>query len=193
MKFQTLYLALMLPCTAVAAVRQEINTSEDFGYGVDFFECDQEFNKIPWEKRHVKNQGSVYRMCIQPNAKARQEGVGIKSVDKLIWHMTTVEAPGFVSTDAVTNGKADNQINILSEEIPSQLFVLESMLPVSFYINPGAVQGLGLATMTKGSGDVEFSDFIFKSDVTIDMSAIQMAMTKTYDDTTVGTEMASEL
>eukprot|EP00980_Cylindrotheca_fusiformis_P011609 scaffold2744_cov136-Cylindrotheca_fusiformis.AAC.26 len=147
------------------------------GYGVEVFECDKALERITWEKRHVKNQGSTYRMCFRPNEKSLEDGVDIESIDSFTWEMTTIEAPGYVAWDAVKDGKADNQISVLVEHVPGKLYFLDSMLPVKFYINPGAVEGYGSATMKlkSGSAKVEFSDHMFKSDVTIDMSSLKLS------------------
>lgn len=146
------------------------------GYGVEMFECDNRLEKISWENRHVKNQGSIYRMCFRPNAKAREDNVDIASIDSFRWEMTTVEAPGLVYWDSVKNGEADNQISQLVAHEPGKLFYLECLLPVKFYINTGAVEGLGSATMKlkSGSESLTFSNYMFKSDVSIDLSSLNL-------------------
>lgn len=170
-----LTIAAFFSAVALAADRQQLKVAE-MGYGIEMFECDKKLEKITWENRHVKNQGATYRICLRPNAKAREDGVDIQSIDSFTWGTTTVEAPGFVSWDAVKDGKADNQISMLVTHEPGKFYFLESMLPVMFYINSGAVEGYGTATMKlgSGSGPVEFSDHMFKSDVTIDMSSLKL-------------------
>jgi hypothetical protein len=170
-----LAIATLLPAVSLAADRQPLKVLE-MGYGVEMFECDKKLEKITWENRHVKNQGATYRICLRPNAKAREDGVDIESIDTFTWGTTMVEAPGFVSWDAVKDGKADNQISMLVTHEPGKFYYLESMLPVKFYVNPGAVEGYGTATLKLGSesGPVEFGDHMFKSDVTIDMSSLNL-------------------
>jgi hypothetical protein len=170
-----LTIAALLPAVSLAEDRQQLKAVE-MDYGIEMFECDKNLEKVTWENRHVKNQGSTYRICLRPNAKAREDGVDIQSIDSFTWETTTVQAPGFVSWDAVKDGNADNQLSMLVTHEPGKFYFLESMLPVMFYINPGAVEGYGTATMKLGSesGPVEFGDHMFKSDVTIDMSRLHL-------------------
>ena len=150
-----LLLLQMLSGGNAAGVRgaQELATSE-IGYGVNTFVCDQNLERI--HESISKKQGSVFKLCFEPNEKAIEDGVGIKSIDSFTWkrgdsveQFAVVDGEDFVlSTSQCGTGKNKRMCS------------LETMLGGAFYRNRGPVTGLGTATMI-GSDSLHVVQLIY--------------------------------
>ena len=149
-----LFIGLSSPGVNAAGVRgaQELATHE-IAYGVNTYICDQNFERIE-ESTSItkgKSQGSVYKLCFEPNEKATEDGVGIKSIDSFSWKLgddveqfAVVDGEDFIlSTTKCGMGKN------------KQICSVETMLGGAFYRTNGSLTGLGTATMTVGDRQVE--------------------------------------
>ena len=135
-------------------------TAHEMGYGIEAYECDTKLKRIPTEKRQVKNQGSVYRICFRPNEKAREDGIHMKGVESFVWEMESKE--GLVTQTAVDNGKSDG---ILSSLIcKPKICYLDTLLNGGFYTNPGSVEGYGYAHLTFSDEPIRVEKWMFQAD-----------------------------
>ena len=141
----------MMAVTAAAGDPVQLS-AEELGYNVYAFLCNENLERISSNSKN--HQGSAYRACFEPNEKAKEDGVGIRTIDSFTWKLGDN-----TSQDAVIDGKADEVLNILACGVgPNQhMCYAESMLNADFYHSRGYVTGVGVATMTIGSGKVEMN------------------------------------
>ena len=149
---------------AAAAVHK---TASEMGYGVEVAECDADLDFIATNSpdRQVKSQGSTIRICFRPNEKARDDGIGMRAVDSFTWEME--HADGTAIQLAVKDGKDDGMLSYLVCEEGSKVCFLDTLLGANFYLNPGSVQGKGVAHLTFGSEPIDIEKWMFQADFKI--------------------------
>jgi hypothetical protein len=123
-------------------------TAQELGYGVTVYACDANLKRVP-AGQTPQNQGSIHRVCFQPNEKATTDGVGIRSIDSFVWKRSGSN----IEQVAVVSGRGDGVLSTLV--CGDYICHLETMLGADFYRSTGSVVGAGTATMTLGGGNVE--------------------------------------
>lgn len=136
----------------------EMTTTTDLSYGVETYDCDMEGNALSEENQFTKKVGTAYRVCFEPNAVAKEAGVGIKNIDTWTWETSTRE--GFVSLEVLKDGIAANPMSQI-QCLDDGKCILDSMLNTSFYQNRGSVEGAGTASFTDGTGPVPVKHALF--------------------------------
>jgi hypothetical protein len=132
------------------------------GYAIEIFECDKHLEELSTENRQRKIQGSSYRVCFRPNAKALEDGIGIERIEYFNWEL--FHKQGVAEQQAVFDGDGDNILTILTCNEDGKLCYLDSMLTVDFYVDSGSVLGYGEAVFTGNKGKVDMERYLFPHD-----------------------------
>jgi hypothetical protein len=130
-------------------------TAVELGYGVRMYECDGKWNEVT-TTASPKSQGSILRVCFEPNAMAQADGVGIRSIDSFTWKKNNNGNDNDGAEQAaVVDGRDDGVLSSLECNDADTICSLDTMLGADFYSRGSSVYGVGTATMTMGSGSVE--------------------------------------
>ena len=150
----------------VSEVVEEPNTIKVTGeskYGVDIYECDENFEEISLENRQRKQQGVIVRVCFRPNEASRNDNVRIKVIENFTWEME--HADGWAKQVAIENNDGDGLLSDAACFPNLNFCYADTLFGSNFFHHSGSVQGLGTAILTKGgSGDDENEPIIVSLD-----------------------------
>jgi len=136
----------------------EMTTATDLNYGVETYDCDMRGHALSEENEYTKKIGAAYRVCFEPNAVAKEAGVGIKNIDSWTWETSTTD--GWVTSQVLKEGKVVNHMGQIQCQDDGKC-ILDSMLNTNFFKNPGSVEGTGTASFTAGTGSVPVKHALF--------------------------------
>jgi hypothetical protein len=124
-------------------------------YEVEGYLCGTDLNKYAEgdpEADAVRNQGALIRVCVRPNADARDDGVFMRAIDVFTWKR---EDPVLLTQEAVKDRAAStNALTALFCNAGDLVCSFESILFAAFYTELGTVAGEGTASMQfGGNGD----------------------------------------
>jgi hypothetical protein len=117
-------------------------------YLVIGYRCNANNEKV--EINEAITQGTVVKVCVEPDAEATADGIKMRSIDDFTWSRVT---PNVVNQPAIVgkNQVAANQLTTLVCIGGSQKCSFETILFAAFYTTPGAVLGSGVASMQFGT------------------------------------------
>jgi len=138
----------------------EMTTATDLNYGVESYDCDMQGNALSEENEYRKKVGAAYRVCFEPNAAAKMDGVGIKNIDTWTWETSTVD--DWVSLEVLKDGKTVNAMSHI-QCLDDGKCILDSMLNTAFFQNQLSVEGAGTASFTAGTGSVPVKHSLFSA------------------------------
>jgi hypothetical protein len=122
-------------------------------YQVEGYLCD--YNNVELsdvKKASVKNQGSILRVCVRPDAEARDQQVYMKYIDSFAWQRDFGGAIGIVFQPAVEDREAaGNGLTELYCISGQEVCAFETILYASMFQTPGMVSGSGIASMQFGT------------------------------------------
>jgi hypothetical protein len=132
----------------VAAKETVVVTAEAI-YQVEAFQCNNLNEKLTDVELAIsRNQGSVVRVCVQPDLEGRGSGVVMKSIDSFTFNRDYGGPIGTVTQAAVENGiAASNFLTDLYCTEGSPVCAFETVLFSSMYMQQGSVAGTGEASM----------------------------------------------
>jgi hypothetical protein len=117
-------------------------------YLVIGYRCDAANDKVVIDL--AITQGTVVKVCVEPDAEATADGIKMRSIDDFTWSRNspnTVNQPAIVGRNRV----AANQLTTLVCTGGQQICSFETILFAAFYTTPGAVLGAGVASMQFGT------------------------------------------
>mmetsp|Transcript_57148 Transcript_57148/g.139321 ORF Transcript_57148/g.139321 Transcript_57148/m.139321 type:complete len:460 (-) Transcript_57148:122-1501(-) len=135
------------------AARDELVRTAVQAYEVDGFLCDSNDVALTGQDLvEARNQGSILKVCVTPNADAQADGVFMRYIDSFSWTRDYGGVIGVVTQAAVVNrDAASNGLTDLTCVAGSLVCSFETILFASMYRTPGQVLGTGIASMQLGS------------------------------------------
>jgi hypothetical protein len=117
-------------------------------YLLEAFQCDEAFVELSaTEKAVARDQGTIIRICVRPNADARPDGVKMREVQSLTFSRTDPN----VSQVAVEDSRPDvNGLTILTCNAGDDICMVETILTAQFFGTPSVVTGVGMGSMQFG-------------------------------------------
>jgi hypothetical protein len=109
-------------------------------YGAEAFECDLEDNPIVDSQTNT-NQGDTIRVCVRPDAVAREFGVVIKSINSFLLQRGDVEQD-VITPNEVVESKETTEYRCTSGQ---PLCSFTTVVNNDFYYSKGEVGGIGEA------------------------------------------------
>ena len=144
----------------VAENEADENTNTNSNYGIDVYECDQNFRALDKEHLQTKKRGKVYRVCLVPNNFANADGVGIKNVTT--WEWETNAAHQYAIIDNV----GQNGLSEINCRADGSVCAIDTMLTADFHVDPGSILGKGEASLLDGTvSSMEFRLFPFQFNI----------------------------
>jgi hypothetical protein len=129
--------------------KEKIVATAEAIYQVEGFQCNNLNEKLTDVELAInRNQGSVIRVCVQPDLEGRGSGIVMKSIDSFTFDRDYGVPFGTVTQAAVENGTAAS--NFLTELYcteGSPVCAFETVLFASMYMEQGSVAGTGEASM----------------------------------------------
>ena len=142
--------------------------TEESKYGVDIYECDENFDEISLENRQRKQQGVIVRVCFRPNEASKNDNVHIKVIETFTWEME--HADGWAKQVAIENNHGDGLLSDAACFPDRDICYADTLFGSNFFHHSGSVQGLGTAVLTMSEGDdnepiiVSLEKWIFQAD-----------------------------
>jgi len=135
------------------ASKEKIVQSAEAVYKVEGFQCNDSNERLSEiEVSVARNQGSVIRLCVQPDQEARDQNIVMKSINSFVFNRDYGTPIGIVTQSAVEDGEAaTNFLTELDCTEGSLVCVFETVLFASMFMAPGAVTGSGEASMQFGT------------------------------------------
>jgi hypothetical protein len=100
----------------------------------------------PAELAATRNQGSVIRVCVKPDAEATADGIKMRSIDEFTFTRDLISQPAITSA----NTQSDNGLTSLSCTSGADVCSFETILFAAFYTTAGTVAGSGTGSMQFG-------------------------------------------
>lgn len=133
--------------------RDQLVQTANQEYQVEGFLCD--YNNIELsdtEKVQARNQGSILRVCVRPDAEARSDEVYMRYIDSFTWQRDYGGNIGSLTQEAVVDREAaNNGLTELYCVSGSEVCAFETILFAAMFRTPGAVSGAGIASMQFGT------------------------------------------
>lgn len=122
-------------------------------YEVDAFQCNAINGALsPQQLSASRIQGSIVRVCVQPDTAAIAQGIFMRNIDLFVFSRVYGSGIPDAVQEAVLNGEgASNGLTFLDCSAGDQTCAFETLLSAIFYRNAGEVQGSGIASMQFGS------------------------------------------
>ena len=116
------------------------------GYQCDFFGDELSGSAIA----ATRNQGSVIKVCVEPDREARNAGIKMRSIDSFTFTSRLFPA---ISQPAITapNTASDNGLTTVTCTAGVDMCWFETLLFAGFYGSPGTVAGEGIGSMQFGA------------------------------------------
>jgi hypothetical protein len=121
-------------------------------YFLEAFQCDDLNAPLsPAELLEFRNQGSIIRVCVQPDATAKEHSVYMKSINSFSFTRNYEGYPSVIQV-AVENGlEAGNHLTTLDCGSGTSVCAFETILFAAFFKSPGSVVGSGTGYMQFGT------------------------------------------
>jgi hypothetical protein len=122
-------------------------------YEVDAFQCNAINGALSTQQLSASRiQGSVVRVCVQPDTVAIEQGIFMRNIDSFVFSRVYGNGIPDAVQVAILNGQgASNGLTFLDCAAGEQTCSFETLLVAEFYRNAGNVQGSGIASMRFGS------------------------------------------
>lgn len=122
-------------------------------FEVDAFQCNAINGALsPQQLSASRIQGSIVRVCVQPDIVAIVQGIFMRNIDSFVFSRVYGNGTPNAVQVAVLNGQeAPNGLTFLDCTAGEQTCSFETLLSGPFYRNAGEVQGSGVASMQFGS------------------------------------------
>jgi hypothetical protein len=123
-------------------------------YLLDGYQCNADNTKLTTsELSAFRNQGSVIRVCVKPDADAELAGIKMRSLDAFTFTRVNSDET-IITQDAITgsNEQAPNGLTSLICISGSAVCHFETILIAAFYTSLGSVLGSGTGSMQFGGG-----------------------------------------
>jgi hypothetical protein len=102
---------------------------------------------IETELAATRNQGSVIRVCVKPDAEAIADGIKMRSIDNFMFIQDIIIQPAIIGY----NQESSNGLTILTCSNGDEVCVFETILFAAFYSTAGVVLGSGTGSMQFGA------------------------------------------
>jgi hypothetical protein len=117
-------------------------------YLLDGYQCNDANDALTEaELAATRNQGSVIRVCVKPDAEATADGIKMRSIDEFTFTRDTISQPAITSA----NTQSDNGLTSLSCTSGADVCSFETILFAAFYTTAGTVAGSGTGSMQFGA------------------------------------------
>jgi hypothetical protein len=127
-----------------------INTANQV-YLIDGYQCDQfGFELTGLALSATRNQGSIIKVCVEPDQEAQSAGIKMRSIDSFTF--TRLDTPA-ITQPAVTgpNTASTNGLTAVTCLAGVDMCWFETLLFAGFYGSPGVVGGEGVGSMQFGA------------------------------------------
>jgi hypothetical protein len=138
---QTFFLAAAMAALVAAA-------DDDPFHGIQTFECDNNLNELPMDKRQIKNRGVPVRICFRPYDESASR---IKKIDSFTWEFN--HEAGTAEQNVVDNGSDDGATSMMACKEEGKICFLDTYLGTQFYLNRASVEGYGSAQLEIDNDD----------------------------------------
>ena len=130
-------------------------SSYEVGYEIDVYACDENMEQVHSTDQlaFLIDQGSVYKLCFEPNEKARLDGVHINAIGYFDWRRQGRTCEEYAQQVAVWDAKAVESSLLVCDDDYRVKCSLETMLGEAFHHDTHQGQpitGYGTATLTTG-------------------------------------------
>ena len=159
--FAATIVVVATPRSAVGEPSHNVQATES-KYGIDVYECNENFEEISLENRQRKNQGDIFRACFRPNEAARNDDVHIKLIEKFTWEMEHED--GWARQVAIENNQGDGHLSEAACFDDLDLCYSDTLFSSNFFKHKGSVQGTGTGRLTVGEEPVPLDKWIFQAD-----------------------------
>lgn len=135
---------------SVEPKNQLVNTANQV-YLLEGYQCDgNNLQLSPDALAATQNQGSVIKVCVEPDLEARESGIFMRSIDSFTFSRADITPP--VSQPAIidVNTASPNGLTAMSCSRGVAKCSFETILFAAFYASPGAVGGSGVGSMQFG-------------------------------------------
>ena len=141
------------------AARDELVRTAVQAYEVDGYLCDNNNVALTGQDLvEARNQGSILRVCVTPNADAQADGVFMRFINSFTWTRDYGGVIGVVTQSAIVDREpASNGLTDLNCVAGSLVCSFETILFASMYRTPGQVVGTGIASMQLGNQPISRS------------------------------------
>jgi hypothetical protein len=132
------------------APKIKITNTANQVYLLDGYQCDAANDALTGtDLTDTRNQGSVIRVCVKPDADAVTAGIKMRSLDEFTFSRNA----GAISQEAIVgyNQEATNGLTSLTCSNGADVCVFETILFAAFYSNVGVVLGSGTGSMQFGA------------------------------------------
>jgi hypothetical protein len=138
---------------SVAPKIKVINTANQV-YLIDGYQCDAggvELDEAALAA--TRNQGSVIKVCVEPDQEARDSGIFMRSIDSFTFIRSDVDPE--INQPAITgpNTASNNGLTAVTCSRGDLQCSFETILFAAFYASPGTVGGEGVGSMQFGNTD----------------------------------------
>jgi hypothetical protein len=137
----------------VAPKIKVINTANQV-YLIDGYQCDAGGVELDAAAlAATRNQGSVIKVCVEPDQEARDSGIYMRSVDSFTFIRSDVDPE--INQPAITgpNQASNNGLTAVTCSRGLIQCSFETILFAAFYASPGTVGGEGVGSMQFGNTD----------------------------------------
>jgi hypothetical protein len=136
---------------SVAPKIKVINTANQV-YLIEGFQCDAGGVELDAEAlAATRNQGSVIKVCVQPDEEARDSGIFMRSVDSFTFIRSDVTPPIEQPAIEGPNTASNNGLTAITCSRGLAQCNFETILFAAFYATPGTVGGEGVGSMQFGN------------------------------------------
>jgi hypothetical protein len=135
---------------SVAPKIKVINTANQV-YLIDGYQCDAFGVELDAAAlAATRNQGSVIKVCVEPDQEARESGIYMRSIDSFTFIRSDVTPP--IEQPAITgpNTASNNGLTAVTCSRGLAQCWFETILFAAFYASPGSVGGEGVGSMQFG-------------------------------------------
>ena len=136
---------------SVAPKIKVINTANQV-YLIEGYQCDAAGDELDAAAlAATRNQGSVIKVCVEPDLEARDSGIFMRSVDLFTFIRGDVTPP--IEQEAITgpNQASNNGLTAVTCTRGDAKCSFETILFAAFYASPGSVGGTGVGSMQFGN------------------------------------------
>jgi hypothetical protein len=137
--------------TVSVAPKIRLNNTANQVYLIDGYQCDGNGDELDAAGlAATRNQGSVIKVCVEPDLEARTAGIFMRSVDSFMF--TRSDVSPVINQPAVTspNTASNNGLTSLVCSRGLAKCYFETILFAAFYASPGSVGGTGVGSMQFG-------------------------------------------
>lgn len=120
---------------------------QNISFNLNTFICD--INNEETQMPSVYNQGDLFRLCIEPDGRAKDNGLFLQSLDSMKYSKPTASGTN-LEQYAVEGGVVDPLLSSLQCSSGSSLCSVQTILKAEFFASKGDVEVVGVAKLQFG-------------------------------------------